>query len=325
MNSWWAGRDSRAHHLSLTRTMNKHPKTLTNVVLLGVAFAQTPLISAPAEAGLCTSNGCTTQIPGVPGTKIPTREYGTYGGFVSTEETRFLGYVSDFIDEFGNDDQGATDFDHNTSVFSWMFKLTHYEYATCDQLLGATSMSGVNSVDIAYLAGHGNSSSINMSGQSCNLTAASWGPFSNYGTGATEHVVLHSCKVLEMDAAWRDRWQRSSLWDTKPFSGLHTAMGFRTNHTDGLGAGAWASDSFAENLEDGQSIRTAWYDAVEDGYWLSPYAVVVKDNNKQAVFYVPPFRDESMNVYTRSIYTTTQPGSINFGHPDYALWGYYRN
>lgn len=246
---------------------------------------------------------------------------GNYGGYYSNEETRFKGYVWDFIEELGKDCDGflgaCTDF-----VSSWIndeYSRKQYVQGSCAQLLDK-SLTNIDSVDLAYVAGHGNKSLINMSGTSCDLTRASWGDFSSRGKGDLESVVFHSCKVLEMDSGWRSRWMRSSATQARPFSGLHHAMGFRTNHVNGLGAGAWTSDEMAENLEEDMSVRLAWYEAVEDGYWLSPYAVVVNGDNKQAIFYIPANGNETMTQLKSG-----GAGDFNFGSSSYSLTAYYNN
>jgi len=245
---------------------------------------------------------------------------GEYGGYVSDEEDRFVDYVFDFVDEFAKDCTGLFDVcsDYVDSWINTSYTRKHYTFSGCSHLLN-NSINWVDSVDLAYVAGHGRKSNINMSGTDCNLENASWGRFSTKGNGDLESIVFHSCKVLEMDAGYRSRWMRSSANQARPFSGLHHAMGFRTNHVNGAGAGAWTSDELAENLEEGQKMRTAWYDAVEDGYWLSPFAVFIDGDNKQAVFYLEANGNETMSqLYNGGA------GDFNYGHANYKLDTYYR-
>jgi hypothetical protein len=238
-----------------------------------------------------------------------------YGGYVSNEETRFQGYVWDFLEELGND---CTNWLNVCSDFkdSWInsaYSRSQYYWGTCSQLVGSNN-SYVDSVDLAYVAGHGSPSSISMDGTSCNLQNAS------YGDGDLETIVFHSCKVLQMDSTWRSRWRAESSSQTRPFNGLHHALGFRTNHNNGLGAGAWTSDEFAENLEDGYNVRLGWYNAVEAGYWLSPYSVFIEGDNKQAIFYIRKNGSETM----RQLHDTGGAGDVRFGSSEYILDAYYR-
>ena len=239
-----------------------------------------------------------------------------FGGYVSNEETRFQGYVYDFLEELGND---CTAWLNACSDLqdSWInddYSRSQYYWGSCSQLVGSNN-SYVDSVDLAYVAGHGSPSSISMANTSCNLQDAS------YGDGDLETIVFHSCKVLQMDSAWRSRWRKASATEVRPFNGLHHALGFRTNHNNGLGAGAWTSDEFAENLEDGYNMKVAWYDAVEAGYWLSPYSVYIEGDNKQAVFFTRPNGSETM----RQLHDTGGAGDVRFGSASYILDAYYRN
>jgi hypothetical protein len=238
-----------------------------------------------------------------------------FGGYVSNEETRFQGYVWDFLEELDND---CTNWLNVCSDLqdSWIddaYTRSQYYWGTCDQLVGSNN-AYVDSVDLAYVAGHGSPSSMSMANTSCNIANAS------YGDGDLETIVFHSCKVLQMDSAWRSRWQVSQSGQVRPFNGLHHAMGFRTNHNNGLGAGAWASDELAENLEDGYNVRLGWYDAVEAGYWLSPYSVYIEGDNKQAIFYVR----KNGNETRRQLSETGGAGDVRYGSSEYILDAYYR-
>ncbi len=238
-----------------------------------------------------------------------------YGGYVSNEETRFTGYVWDFLEELGAD---CTNWLNSCTDLqdSWInnsYSRAQYYYGTCSQLVGSNN-SYVDSVDLAYVAGHGNASRISMNGTTCNIADAS------YGDNDLETIVFHSCKVLEMDASWRSRWRAGAAGELRPFNGLHHALGFRTNHNNGAGAGAWASDEFAENLEDGYNVRLGWYNAVESGYWLSMYSVYVEGDNKQAIFYVRKNGNETMS----QLHATGGAGDVRYGSSEYILDAYYR-
>ncbi|OUC13015.1 MAG: hypothetical protein B0A82_19170 [Alkalinema sp. CACIAM 70d] len=216
--------------------------------------------------------------------------------YVSNEEDRFVDYGWGFLDEFKN---------------SW--QNTQYYWGEC-RFLGNQRLSFVDSADLAYVAGHGNASYIVMgSGEGCNLTDKAWGSYADPSRqGDLEYIVFHSCKVLQMDSDWRSRWRHyeSTKTQKRPFSGLHAAMGFRTNHYNGAGAGRWAADEFAENLEDGYSVRYSWYEAAEDARWLAGW----KDN-KPAVFYLRPHKYETKNGHNSTDY--------KYGDANYLLDAYY--
>ncbi|MGA1842418.1 MAG: DUF6345 domain-containing protein [bacterium] len=217
-----------------------------------------------------------------------------FAGYVSNEEDRFVDYVWAFISEFDN---------------TW--DRTQYYWGRC-YMLGSSHLSYADSVDLVYLAGHGNVSSITLKDTegSCSLSNYAWGSFSSSGgTGDLEYIVFHSCQVLKNDTDWRSRWKMSSSTDDKPFSGLHVAMGYRTNHYNGtVGAGPSAADDFAENLEDGYSVKYAWYKAAVDNRSHT-------SGNKPCVFYVRPHRYETISHHNSIDY--------RYGDPEYLIDAYY--
>src|SRR5262245_66661844 len=78
-----------------------------------------------------------------------------YGGYVSNEETRFQGYVWDFLEELGTDCtnwlNACTDLQD-----SWIddaYSRSQYYWGSCDQLVGYNNYYA-DSVDLAYVAGH---------------------------------------------------------------------------------------------------------------------------------------------------------------------------
>jgi len=218
-------------------------------------------------------------------------------GYVSDEEDRFVDYVWEFIDEFKN---------------TW--SNTQYYWGEC-RLLGADHLWFADSADLAYNAGHGSPSYISMSsGEGCTLTSRAWGSYSsNNRVGDLEYIVFHSCRVLVMDSNWRSRWRHysSTQSQNRPFSGLHVALGFRTKHRNGLSAGPHTADDFAENLEDGYSVRRAWYVAAKDNRWRA-----FKENrNKPAIFYIRPHKYETISGHSNMDY--------RYGDPEYLLDAYY--
>lgn len=222
-----------------------------------------------------------------------------FAGYVSDEEDRFVGYVWGFVDEFQNTWQKA-----------------QYYWGAC-RMLGSQHLSYADSVDLVYTAGHGNASLIVLKGSEggCDLSRMAWGSYSSPDRrGDLEYIVFHSCSVLKMDSNWRGRWRHysSTKNEKRPFSGLHIAMGFRTTHYNGLGAGRKAADLFAENLEDGLSVRKAWYNAARDARWLAGW----KDN-KPAIFYIRPHKDEKISQHNSKDY--------HYGDPEYLLDAYYMN
>ncbi|HRD79201.1 MAG TPA: DUF6345 domain-containing protein [Saprospiraceae bacterium] len=219
-----------------------------------------------------------------------------FAGYVSNEENRFVDYVWGFVDEFENKWQKA-----------------QYYWGE-SRFIGSQHLSFADAVDLVYIAGHGSPSGIWMNDKDhCWLYSCAWGSYSSADrTGDLEYIVFHSCSVLKMDEGWRERWRNynSTKNDKRPFQGLHVAMGFRTTHHNGLGAGWWAADEFAENLEDGYSVRYAWYEAAEDARWLAGW-----DDNKPAIFYIRPHKNQSVTSHNGLDY--------HYGDADYLLDAYF--
>jgi hypothetical protein len=225
-----------------------------------------------------------------------------YVGYVSNEESRFVDYVWGFIAEFG-------------SWGGWV--RTQYYWGQA-RFLGSDHLIFADSADLCYIAGHGNASYIVMSaGQGVSLQNTAFGSYSTPDRrGDLEYIVFHSCKVTQMDSDWRNRWRHyySTQTQKRPFSGLHVAMGFRTNHYNDWGRGRAAADEFAENLEDGYSVRYAWYEAAEDARW---YIWPRLSGNKPAIFYIRPHKYERITQHNSPDY--------KYGHSNYLLDAYYMN
>ena len=221
-------------------------------------------------------------------------------GYVSNEEDRFVGYVCGFRDEFKG---------------TWSNPQYYWGEA---RFLGADHLTFADSADLAYIAGHGAPSYIKMSaGQGCWLPDTALGSHSTLDhTGDLEYIVFHSCSVLSLadvdGVPWRERWAHTYATrnDPRPFSGLHVAMGFRTTHHNGAGAGRWAADEFAENLEEGHSVRYSWYEAAEDARYLAGWT-----DNKPAVFYLRPHKYEKAGQHNST--------DFKYGDADYLLDAYY--
>lgn len=223
----------------------------------------------------------------------------TFVVYTSDEEGRFASYANGFKDEFKD---------------TW--KLTQDDRGKCSAL-GHDHMNGADSADLAFLVGHGSPSSITLnSGEDgCWLPGKAWGSYSSSDrTGDLEYIVFMSCKVLsvDIDGKWRGRWRRytSDIHGKRPFSGLHMALGFKTNHNGTAVSGYWEADEFAENLKDGLPVRLAWYMAVDDYRWMQSSQV-----NQVAVFYIRPHRDETIDEHDGRDY--------KYGDPEYLLDAYY--
>lgn len=232
--------------------------------------------------------------------KVQVRSYedvdDQYSAYVSNEETRFVEYTGGFLSEFS----GTT---------TWT--QSQYYWGQCF-MLGSSHLSYTDDADIAYLAGHGSPASISLDSNDasgCDLSTMGWGSFSSSGrTGDLEYIVFHSCQVTKNVANWRNNWKMSSSTSVKPFSGLHVAMGYRTDHYNGTGAGGLCADEFAENIEDGYSVRYAWYKAAIDNRSHTTH-------NRPCIFYVRPHQNETIAHHNSMDY--------RYGDSEYNIDAYY--
>jgi len=214
-------------------------------------------------------------------------------GYASSEAERFWDNVSDFKKEFQN---------------TW--PCTQYYWGErC--FLEEDHLTFVDSADLAFISGHGNSSYIAMdTGEDTDLTRCNWGSWSsNSRKGDLEYIAFESCQVLSLDGDWRERWSCTPN-RRRPFAGLHVACGFKNNHQES--PVFELSDEFAENLEDGYSVRWAWLEATDDeNDWVWGH------DNIGCVIYVSPHENETISGHTSS--------DRWYHHSDYSLAAEYWN
>ena len=142
-------------------------------------------------------------------------------------------------------------------------------------------------MDIAFVGCHGGPGRITLcGGHRAWMTNCAWGSWSSHcRAGDLEYIAFESCKVTNLSGVWWKRWL-SGPYDKGPFSGLHVACGFHNNHdyTPSFSLG----DEFAENLEDGFSVRWAWMEATDDeDDW------VIWHTNIGSVIYLRPHKHEA--------------------------------
>jgi hypothetical protein len=191
-------------------------------------------------------------------------------GYASNEEDRFPDNVWDFKDEFDN---------------TWPCSQYYWGQR---RFMEEDHLSFVDSADIAFVSGHGNVSYIAMaSGEGCDLQNCAWGSWSSHSRkGDLECIAFESCSVLSLDGDWRSRWACTPN-QMRPFAGLHVAGGFKNSHWES--PVYEVSDEFAENLEDGYSMRWAWLEAADDeNDWVSGH------DNLGCVIYIRPYEHETI-------------------------------
>ena len=139
----------------------------------------------------------------------------------------------------------------------------------------------------------------------------------SYHTGDLEYLVFASCQTLSIaDSAGHAFWyywfhNNSTKLSTRPFTGLHMALGFRTNHTIHHWEFLWWSgnnsadffDAFAEYLDDGTRVLDAWLDATADELSFDD------GKNRTAVIYLEKYQDDTIN---------SSKHDYIYGNPEYA-------
>ena len=164
----------------------------------------------------------------------------------------------------------------------------------------------INNVDMAVSFGHGGHHSYAPRiGETVNLSDTEFGIFAPCdNTGDLEYLVFFSCYTLSMEDAgskpYSYYWfhQDSSKLETRPFTGLHMAIGFRTDFVvDIYLGGSWRTKQgrelvkkFANNLDGGWEIITAWLDAVSDEL------IQANGDNMATVFYLREYQHDT--IYT---------------------------
>lgn len=220
-----------------------------------------------------------------------------FAGYFSNEEGRFKTYVSRF----------------GKAMKTACSEMTR-SLGKCAYLAPDTDRDHADAADLLYLAGHGSPSGITIAkNERCTLDQMAFGSCSReVGGDDLEYVVFHSCKVLDTSTGFHENWihTASTIGKHRPFSGLHAAMGFRTNHYNLAGSGGHIANAFAGNLKAGMRVRRAWYEAVDDNRWRVGFY-----RTKPAVFYLAPYRNE--------VFADHESEDVCFGHPDYRLGAYY--
>lgn len=173
------------------------------------------------------------------------------GGYVDQAESRFVRNVWNFIKNFKT----------YQNVGSHSYKYTQYYWAEPFQFTGNSHDDYVDSVDLAYVAGHGNYHYIQTNqsqGLGVNLkTVPAYGD-----TGDDlEWLVIESCYTVSSAP------EKSNWWSdySGMFGGLHQLVGFHTLSWSDNGI----PNNFAGKLKSNGAIWQSWFDAVnEERYWI---------------------------------------------------------
>lgn len=174
-----------------------------------------------------------------------------------------------------------------------------------------------NSVDLAVSIGHGSHHTFFAGNTAVDLSGTEFGNFAPcHRTGDLEYLALVSCQTLSTNTIGNTPF--SAFWlhsdatclQPRPFTGLHMVLGFLTdvhfrhwllddNGSDFLSA-------FAEKLDDGMKVRTAWLEAADDELPID------SSQNAAGVLYLEEYEHDRLS--------TVRDDYIH-GHPKYGrVW-----
>lgn len=174
---------------------------------------------------------------------------------------------------------------------------SQYAYAV-PAFYTTNSADYVNSVDLAISFGHGNHHTFSTGVGSVDLSTTAYGNFRPCGGhGDAEYVAFFSCLTLSLADSdghpWHEFWWNDDATreQLRPFTGLHMAMGFRTDIRTICFFGCDGEDmmeTFAANLDAGDRVLDAWQEAVNDELSFS------SGLNRGIVVYLPVYEDDTL-------------------------------
>ena len=181
------------------------------------------------------------------------------GGYVDQAEDRFVRNVWNFIKNFQSP--------QNVGAHSWT--VGQYFWAEPFEFVGSKA-SFVDSMDLAYFSGHGNSYVFATHDAVADVDLRSPAGYGNLANnGDLEFFVIEDCSTVASApeaADWWSPWLRDSSGN-HIFQGLHQVVGFRTLSISDNGI----PDNYAHRLIGGQGVWQAWFTAVNDerAWWHS--------------------------------------------------------
>ena len=159
----------------------------------------------------------------------------------------------------------------DTSMFYASMKGDHNGFTMLDGLPGA---SGVDSVDLFYVNTHGAAfKALYVESDDASLAFFEQDAFtqsSSWRFGNNNHKVKvfsqYACETMRLDKHSWNRWNKAFK------GGLYLATGSHDKLYESVTTNETGED-YAENLQDGLSVKWAWFDGNAD--WLADNAVAV--------------------------------------------------
>jgi hypothetical protein len=211
----------------------------------------------------------------------------TYAFYVAEDsdkdfEGRSIERANAFIDEFNS------------------YSRAQYHYAE-PWFYTTNAIDFANGVDLAISIGHGRPHVFVTGNGDVDLSATEFGSLSPcHRTGDLEYLVFVACSTLN-DATignipFQDHWfhRDASKLQARPFTGLHMVLGF-LNHVHFR---HWFLDdngndflkAFAEKLDDGMEVRTAWLEAADDELPID------SSQNRAGVLYLEEYEHDRLST-----------------------------
>jgi len=237
----------------------------------------------------------TTYVDGATGSED--REVDLTRGAASTEDED-LDYAV-YLAGTSHDDLRDDSIDMAEAFMDEFDAYSNSQYLTAEpRFFTRQSDTYANSADLVIAWGHGNHHTINPAGETIDLSTTGYGNFRPCGgSGDAEYMVFFSCLTLSLrdddGNGWRYYWVNriATQSDLRPFSGLHMALGFRSEvrtrwifGTDG----ADLFEEFAANLDSGDRVVDAWQEAVGDELSF------LFGDNRGTVMYLQVYEDDTI-------------------------------
>jgi hypothetical protein len=133
---------------------------------------------------------------------------------------------------------------------------------------GSTASGGVDSVDLFYVSTHGGTTDVNarlaLWGDQQRVRSSEW----RLGNNSDQVMIFsqYACATMKEDGHFMARW-------SNPFrGGVYIVTGSQDKVYDGLTTDETGED-YADDLQDGKSVKWAWFDG--NGDWWADQDVAV--------------------------------------------------
>lgn len=163
---------------------------------------------------------------------------------------------------------------HDTVVYNFLKHFSYEQYYWgYKHLWSSNNDNGVDAMDFALFAGHGNQWLIALQDGNLSLTTAGNSTHHGFGDIDAEFVAFESCKVVPSpleQSDWYSNWTSES---DDLFDGLHQALGFRTDSYQSTDQDV--TDYFGSRIKNNYGVWESWFDAINVKALSSEYGSAV--------------------------------------------------